>query len=442
MRFRRIGAYLRQNRATVVALDAGARVRHLTVEAAEDPAAALAAELSSRGLTRGRLRLGLDRRLAIVKAIELPRTKGGDLARMIAFDLERHVPFPPEHTRFAWTPLPGEPDGPTRVLIAVVEARTVERALALVTAAGRRPAALVVACHALPALLPRALPAGHVVWAHRHDDVVDLLLLHGRALLTSRQVTADSPDQLAREIRRTLSVARRSAPDALWLSGGAGDQLAPWREHLAAALATSAITPPLSERMARLVDALPEDGGASLLALALAAESGRPPLELLPSAARPWAPSRGQMVTAALLALVATAGLGCGLAHVGRVERYLGRVIAEVRRLEPEARAVDALAAELDGKRRLLAALVSIEEARVPVLSILGELTELLPADAWLQSLSVDHQGVELTGQADGASALVPLLEASARLERVELTSPVTKTHGKEQFRIRAGWEH
>jgi hypothetical protein len=53
----------------------------------------------------------------------------------------------------------------------------------------------------------------------------------------------------------------------------------------------------------------------------------------------------------------------------------------------------------------------------------------------------MDHQGVELTGQADGASALVPLLEASGRLERAELTSPVTKSQSKEQFRIRAAWE-
>ena len=441
MRVPRIGASLREGRVTVAGLDAHERITHLSLEAAEDPAATLAAELRSRGLARGRLRLGLDRRLAIVKAIELPRAEGGDLARMIAFDLERHVPFPPEQTRFAWAPLPGEADGPRRVLIAVAEARTVERALALVTAAGRRPAALTVACHALLALLPRALPARRAVWAHRHDGVTDVLLLHGSALLASRQVTAASPEDLAREIRRTWSVARWSAPDAVWLSGGAGADSVGWREHLAAALEVPAIAPPLGERAARAAAALPEDDGASLLALALAVEGRRPPLDLLPPAVRPWAPSRGQLVTAGLLGAIAAAGLGWGLAHVIRVEQYLGRVTAEVRRLEREARAVDALAAELDGKRRLLGALASIEQAQVPVLPLLRELTETLPTDAWLQSLTVDRQGVELTGQADGASALVPLLEASSRLERAELTSPVTKTQGKEQFRIRAGWE-
>jgi hypothetical protein len=53
----------------------------------------------------------------------------------------------------------------------------------------------------------------------------------------------------------------------------------------------------------------------------------------------------------------------------------------------------------------------------------------------------MDRQGVELVGQSDAASSLIPLLEASNRLERVEFTSPVTKAQNKEQFRIRASWE-
>src|SRR5678815_5607516 len=146
-------------------------------------------------------------------------------------------------------------------------------------------------------------------------------------------------------------------------------------------------------------------------------------------------------VTTAMVAAIAGLGLSLGLVDVVRTERYLGRVSAEIRRLEPEARAVDGLAEELERKRRVLAALASAEEGRVPALSVLRELTETLPAGAWLQALTMDRQGIELTGQADGASALVPLLEASSWLERAELTSPVTKTQDKEQFRIRAAWE-
>ena len=102
----RVGIFLRDGRLTVVALGRRGRLVHVVVDGAEDLAATLAAELRARGLGAGRLRLGLDRRLAIVKGIELPRTEGGDLARMIGFDLERHVPFPREQTRFDWVALP------------------------------------------------------------------------------------------------------------------------------------------------------------------------------------------------------------------------------------------------------------------------------------------------------------------------------------------------
>ena len=443
MRRPRIGVFLRDGRLTVVAITRRHRLVHVVVEAAEDPAATLAAELRSRGLGAGRLRLGLDRRLAVVKAVELPQAAGGDLARMIGFDLERHVPFPPEQTRFDWVALPSDPEEPRRVLVAAAEARTVERPLALVAGAKRRPTSLTVACHALPVLLPRALPPRHAVWAHRHDGVADLLFLDGRTLLTSRQVAAADAAELAREVRRSLPVVRWSGADLLWLSGLAGDDASAWRDELTAALRVSAAAPPFAASALPLVAQLPaHDQGPGLLALAVAAETRSPALNLLPAAARPWAPSRGQLVTAGMVAVIAALGLSLGLVHVVRTERYLARVSAEIRRLEPEAKAVDGLAEELARKRRVLAALASAEEGRVPALPVLRELTETLPAGAWLQALAMDRQGVELTGQADGASALIPLLEASSRLERAELTSPVTKTQSKEQFRIRSAWEN
>jgi Tfp pilus assembly protein PilN len=442
MRPPRIGVFLREGRLTVVAFGGPDRLVQFVVEEAEDPAATLAAELRSRGLGAGRLRLGLDRRLAVVKTIELPRAAGGDLARMIGFDLERHVPFPPEQTRFDWVTLPGHPEGPRRVLMVAAEARTVERPLALVAGARRRPAALTVACHALPALLPRVLPPRHVVWAHRHDGMADLIFLDGRTLLTSRQVAAADPVELAREIRRSLPVVRWTGTEDVWLSGPSGDDAPAWQDELTAALGVAAAAPPLAASALPLVAQLPaDDQGAGLLALAVAAETRSPALNLLPAAVRPWTPSGGQLVAAGMVAVVTALGLSLALVHVVRTERYLGRLTAEIRRLEPEAKAVDGLAEKLARKRRVLAALASAEEARVPALPVLRELTETLPPGAWLQALAIDRQGIELTGQADGASALVPLLEASSRLERAELTSPVTKTQSKEQFRIRAAWE-
>jgi general secretion pathway protein L len=83
----------------------------------------------------------------------------------------------------------------------------------------------------------------------------------------------------------------------------------------------------------------------------------------------------------------------------------------------------------------------SARRASLPALSTLRNLTETLPEAAWLQTLNMDPEGVELIGQSVAASQLIPILEGSPWLERVEFTSPVTQLQGKEQFRIHAAWE-
>lgn len=436
-----IGLLLEDGRLTVVAFGGTNRFVHFVVDDAEDPARALDAELRARKLFERRIRVGVDRRSVVVKALELPQASGGDLGKMVAFELERHVPFPPEEARYSWIELPSAADGPRRLLVAAGGRRAVERPLALLAGAKRRPAAITVACHELSELLPRVLPARLAVWAHCHGTSTDLLLLIGRTVLMSRSVTVSDTEALAREIQRSLWVVGWNHCDAVWISGddAAARIAAP---ELAAAVDAPVSSPPYAPGPGALVAQLPEENcGAAQLALGVALAPRRPALDLLPSELRPWTVSRAQLVRAGTLSVTVLLGVAFAFAHVGKTERYLGRLSAEIRRLEADANAVDALAAERARSRRMLAGLESVRRGTLPVLLVLRELTEALPESAWLQNLSIDPEGVELVGQADAASQLIPVLEASRWLERVEFTSPVTKLQGKEQFRIRAAWE-
>ena len=435
---RRIGVFADAGRLTVVALRGRAASEHFVVTDPGNPAMALAAELEARGLI-GAGRVGLDRGLVLVKVIRLPRADGARIEQMIGFEIERHVPFAPEQTRFAWVELPSGPAASRSVLVVAAEGRTVDRTLALISTARRRAATLTVACHELPALLPRSRPARRTVWAHRHGDAVDLLLLADRTLFLSRRVVPGDAVALAREIGRTLSVAGWVGSVDAWLSG---DEASAWRADLAGSLGEPVSAPPYAAAWNRLIGTLPADNeGAALLALAVAAGPHRPALDLLPAAQRPWVPSRQQLVTASLGAAATLLGLGLALAHVVQTERYVARVAHEIRRLDQEVKTVDGMAAALATRHGVLAAIETADRSRIHAVSLLHELTETLPMGAWLQGLTVDRQGVELIGTADGASTLIPLLEASRRLERVEFTSPVTRAQGKEQFRIRAAWE-
>jgi general secretion pathway protein L len=147
------------------------------------------------------------------------------------------------------------------------------------------------------------------------------------------------------------------------------------------------------------------------------------------------------MLTAAMILI--TLGFGAGaLLLPGELDRrHLVGLDQRIVRLAPDVRAVEQTLTDLERKRRLLTTVQGLERSSLRPLPVLRELTDLLPVDAWLTSLTLDAKGIELTGQAATASALIPLLENSPRFQGVEFASPVTRGRDKEQFRIRAAWE-
>jgi general secretion pathway protein L len=185
-----------------------------------------------------------------------------------------------------------------------------------------------------------------------------------------------------------------------------------------------------------------EDASLPALAIALERPSRRAPAaNLVPDELRPR-PFPWPLATTAALALF-TIGIGATIPAVAflKEQRALAALEAGIARLAPEVQRAERVTAELERARRELTTLRGFEAQGVHPLPVLRELTDTLPADAWLTNLSIDRSGLELGGFANAASQLIPLLEASPGFERVEFTSPVTKGRDREQFRLRATWE-
>jgi Tfp pilus assembly protein PilN len=445
MNFRpiRLAVALLGDRLAVAALGRGG-VEAFTVDA-ENPGAALRAELDARKLSARAAGFALSRSAVSVKQIELPSV-AGDLREMVRFELDRHLPFPADDAAYDLVALPAEPtpEGapPTghRVLVAAADRRVVDAALRVAEEARLKPWSLTVASHNLPSLA-RPPRGARVVWAHRAAGTTDLLLLAGETLLGSRSVPTVDDAGVADEIRRSLVAVRWRSCDAIWLSGDGALEGAPNMGPLTG-IGVPVVEPAWTPRARARLRALPEPSGALQLAVAVASGRRVRPLELLPPALRPRRLSRPQAITVTLVAVTALLAILALLAPGWRQQRHLARIDAEIARLDPEVRAVDRVLRDLERKRKLLATVAGVEAGGIRSLPVLRELTEILPNDTWLTTLSLDTKGVELTGQAAAASALIPLLENSPRLERVEFSSPVTRSReNKEQFRIRAAWE-
>ena len=437
-------AVVLQGNRLVGAAIRGDRVETFVVEA-EQPAVALRAELDSRKLAPRKVAVGLSRSTVTVKPIDLPAVDGV-VRDILRFELERHLPFPADDAPFDFVPLPPRGDakaGATegrRVLVVAAEKRLVDSALRIVDEARLRPVSVTVASHDLLGLVTLDRKS-RVAWVHRSGRTADLLFIAAGVLVLSRAVSAADEPVIAEEIKRSLGMLRWKSCDAIWVSGDI-DSADVVQESALSALATRVSEPPYTRRARTLRERTQQTiGGAADLALAVAAGRRVRPFDLIPEARRPRRITRGQVVTAATLAATVVLGFAALLYPGQRTTRYLDVLNKEVTRLAPAVRETEGVLKELERKRRLLATIETAQSTALQPLPVLRELTDLVPADAWVSAISLDTKGIELTGQAASASALIPVLENSPRFERVEFSSPVTRGRDKEQFRIRAAWE-
>ena len=409
---------------------------------AEQPGATLRAELDARRLKARTVAIGLPRGSVTVKPIDLPPV-AGVLRDMVKFELERHLPFPAEDAPFDFLPLPVNGDSASapgrRVLVAAADRRIVDSAVRLVEEARLRPVSMTLAAHDLLGLV-RVPSNKHVVWVHRTGDASDLLFLAGGTMVLSRSVPSADEGRITDEIRRSFTVTRWRGCDAVWVSGDGGPPLkktiTPLNE-----LGAPVTEPPYTLRARKLLAAAEEKTGAAQLAIAVAAGRGVRPLDLIPDSLRPRRLTRPQMMTVGLAAMTVLLAVIALLAPGYRARRQLATLNADIARMAPDVRGVEKVLGELEAKRRMLTTIESLETTAIRPLPVLRELTDLLPSDAWLTTVSLDNKGIELTGQAAAASGLIPVLENSPRFARVEFASPVTRGRDKEQFRIRAAWE-
>jgi general secretion pathway protein L len=437
----RLGVVLVGNRLAVAAVR-GYGVETFEVNS-DAPATALRAELDARKLAPRTVALGLSRAMVSVKPIELPAV-AGEVRDMVKFELERHLPFSADDAPFDFVSLPsaGEAeraDGGQRVLVAAADRHLVESATRLAQDAKLRPVSVTVAPHDLVALIAPDRRK-RVVWVHRAGEAIDLLFLAAGKIVLSRNIPGGDDVSVAEEIRRSVALTSWRACDAIWVSGdvGAVDRAAMALSSLGAPVMAPPYTPRARRRLASIAQ---DPAGVFELAVAVASRRRGRPLDLIPAALRPRRITRGQALTAATAAATVLLAIGALVAPGYRENRRLAALNVAIARLDPDVRAVEQVLRELDRKQKLLATIDSLASSAIRPLPVLRELTDVVPNDAWLTTLTFDVKGVELTGQAATASTLIPLLENSPRLERAEFSSPVTRGRDREQFRIRAAWE-
>ncbi|MDA8215102.1 MAG: pilus assembly protein PilM [Nitrospiraceae bacterium] len=155
----------------------------------------------------------------------------------------------------------------------------------------------------------------------------------------------------------------------------------------------------------------------------------------------------GPLITKIFLPVILLLGLTILASEVINESRSLKAVEERIKKNGPEMAVVEELSAELNELYKKRRFLLSVKTDNVSKLDMLAELTSIIPVDTWISELDYNepekknekHAGeLTISGFAASSSRLISLLEGSMFFENVEFVGPITKSGGKEIFKIKA----
>jgi Tfp pilus assembly protein PilN len=152
------------------------------------------------------------------------------------------------------------------------------------------------------------------------------------------------------------------------------------------------------------------------------------------------------ILTSLALALVLTWGMGVFVGY----RNELNTLNTEIQKRRPTVETIEKLQKQKEGLRKEISELEKVKSGEVSKIEILRELTQLLPSTVWIWNFKYAGKEIEISGFADSASDLIPLLDNSSLFEKVEFSAPVTKDRmmggaeakEKERFKIKVKLEY
>ena len=368
--------------------------------------------------------VGLPRRSIMCRSLELPAINEKDLAGLLAYELERHLPFASEEAYYGFQRAKQNGGGKIGVLLAAAKRAEVDRDVRRLETAGLRPTAVgVSAFAAVKALGYETRPRkGELLCLIALDgEQAEVSAMRDHAILSSRAIPLrdGSLQPILEEIQRVRGNGL-GAPMRIRVCGGSQELCARLQTELGLpAKAWNPAAPPVD---------------ASAFGLALKGLVKLPnSLDLLLPERKGKGRERAVAVMFVLLAFLVVLGGALGLHSVYRERLALRGLDQRVAEVKAQAAEVGALKAEFTRLRGQLQILDGITQERGKVLPVLRELVSLLPAGVALTEVSLEGSKLQIRGSTGGtASDLISAFGRSSLLENAAFTSPIA-VQGKDR---------
>lgn len=168
-------------------------------------------------------------------------------------------------------------------------------------------------------------------------------------------------------------------------------------------------------------------------------------LNLLPLEMRKKVKQIGKPLFLVFLAVAFILGITWGMGVYSQNQNTLEALRAEVKKRKPEIDAIEKMQKQRGDLAKEISEFEKISSGDLPKTEILKELSQILPSTVWVWNIKFSGGDIEMSGFADSASDLIPLLDKSPFFEKVEFMAPVTKERErrmggdkeKERFKIK-----
>jgi general secretion pathway protein L len=164
------------------------------------------------------------------------------------------------------------------------------------------------------------------------------------------------------------------------------------------------------------------------------------PKELRPKKKKNWSLIFGS----ALIVLLLLGLFSYAISFFAKERFYLAELTERVNVLKGRVEKIEQMKDEIGAIEQTINAIEKVKEDEISKLELLKELTQIIPEEMWLTRFSYSEKkgvrSVDISGFADAASELIPILEESPLLENVKFKSSIVKDRStdKEKFNVTA----
>lgn len=398
--------------------------------------------------------VALPRASVVLRTLHFPEAVSENLANILDYQVENFEPIDRAELAYAHQLISrGDPPGKLEVLLVMTRRAEIERRQQFFAALGIQPRAMVCATLGLARILQAvdsvAARENNFLVRTNENDFELLAVLAGKIRAAKRFEFPESSgrvprgEQIAQELVRTCAELRLEEKNLhnVYVTGVNPEAVVAEVRAKAVALPVRLLCVPVRRGglRSRLSPAEFQAAAPAIGAAILAMQKSGLPTNLMNHpefSGQPrwaWAPTYA-LCGAALLMAGATA-----VRPSLQQRQFLNQLNAEIARLQPQVRRVERIESQTSEAQKKAAVLAARMGHDARNLEALRELSEILPDTAWINELSVHGDTIDLSGFADSATALVPLLDQSPLFQDATLASGITRTQqGKELFHIRA----